>query len=56
VINSRYSIERKLPGLLTVLGEEAFNVPVDEKALEAFLQFMFGESWHWQWNGMVITS
>ena len=44
VIDSTYSNERKLTGLLTVFGEETFNVPVDERAHETWLQFMSGES------------
>ena len=32
VIDFTYSNERKLIGVLTVLGEETFNVPVDERA------------------------
>ena len=40
VIDSTYSNERKLIGVLTVLGEETFNVPVDEN--EMWLQFMSG--------------
>ena len=44
VIDSTYSNERKLIGVLTVLGEETFNVPVDERAHETWLQFMSGES------------
>ena len=33
VIDSTYSNERNLTGLLTVLRGETFNVPVDERAL-----------------------
>ena len=44
VINSTYSNKRKLIGVLTVLGEETFNVQVDENAHEPWLQFMSGES------------
>lgn len=44
VIDSTYNNERKCAGLLTVLGEETFNAPVDERAHETWLQFMSGES------------
>ena len=44
VIDSTYRNERKLIGVLTVLGEESFNVPVDERAHETWLQFMSGGS------------
>ena len=35
---------KKCIGVLTVLGGETFNVPVDEWAHETWLQFMSGES------------
>ena len=44
VIDSKYSHERKLIVGLTVLGEETFNVPVDEWAHKTWLQFMSGDS------------
>ena len=44
VIDSKYRNERKLIGVLTVLEEETFNVPVDERVHETWLQFMSGES------------
>ena len=44
VIDSTYSNERQLIGVLTVLGEETFNVPVDELTHETRLQFMSGQS------------
>ena len=45
VIDSTYSNVRKLIGVLTVLGRETLNVPVDEWAHEkSWLQFMSGES------------
>jgi hypothetical protein len=44
VIDSTYSNERKLIGVLTVLGGETFNVPVNEWEHKAWLQFMSGES------------
>ena len=47
VIDSMYSNERKCIGVLTVLGEETFNVPVDERAHEMWLQFMSGERLQW---------
>lgn len=43
-IDSTYSNERQLIGVLTVLGGEIFIVPVDEWAHERRLQFMSGES------------
>ena len=43
-IDTTYSNVRKLTGGLTVLGEETFNVPVDERAHETWLQFMSGGS------------
>ena len=44
-IASTYSNEKKLIGVLTVLGRETFNVPVDERTHEmSWLQFMSGES------------
>ena len=44
VIDSTYSNERQLTGVLTVLGGETFNVPVDERTHEMWFQFMSGES------------
>ena len=44
VIDSTYINETKLIGVLTVLGGEIFNVPVDKRAHETWLQFMSGES------------
>ena len=43
VIDSTYSNERKWIEVLTVLGEETLNVPVDDRAHETWLQFMSGE-------------
>ena len=43
VISSTYSNERKWIGVL-VLGGETFNVQVDERAHETWLQFISGES------------
>uniref|UniRef100_A0A4W5KAN3 Collagen, type VI, alpha 3 n=1 Tax=Hucho hucho TaxID=62062 RepID=A0A4W5KAN3_9TELE len=40
VIDSTYSNERNMTGLLTVLGKETFNVPVDERAYETWLLFI----------------
>ena len=44
VIDSTYSNERKLIGALTVLGGETFNVSVNERSHETWLQLMSGES------------
>ena len=45
VIDSTYSNETQLIRVLsTVLGEETFDVPVDERAHETWLQFMSGKS------------
>ena len=42
VIDSTYSNERKCISVLTVLGQETFNLPVSERANETWLQFMSG--------------
>ena len=44
VIVSTYSSGRKFVGVLTMLGKETLNVPVDERGHETWLQFMSCES------------
>jgi hypothetical protein len=42
VIDSTYRNERKCRGVLTVLGEEPFNVPVEERTHETWLHTPWG--------------
>ena len=45
VIDSTYSNEIKLIGGLTMLGEETFNVPVDERAVHVMRELTMVVEW-----------